>query len=70
MFFIAIVTIGSSYFFRVRSLAAHVLMTVALAAVIGAIFVMIAELDLPFRGDLQVRSTAYAQDDLVFSERR
>ncbi len=66
MVFIALVTIGASYLFRVQSFLAHVLMTVALAAVIGAIFVMIAELDLPFRGDLQIPPSAYAQDTVVF----
>jgi hypothetical protein len=66
MWFMAIVTIGSVYFFRVQSRVAHLLMTVALAAVVGAIFVMIAELDLPFRGDLQIRPDAYTQDVVVF----
>ncbi len=67
MFFVAIVTIGSSYFFRVRSSTAHQLMTIALAAVIGAIFMMIAELDLPFRGDLQIPPGAYSQDVNAFT---
>jgi hypothetical protein len=66
MVFIALVTIAASYLFRVRSLAAHVVMTVALASVIAAIFAMIAELDLPFRGDLQIPPAAYAQDVRVF----
>ncbi|HVA28174.1 MAG TPA: DUF4239 domain-containing protein [Candidatus Baltobacteraceae bacterium] len=67
MIFVAVVTIGASYLFRVQSFSAHMLMAVALAAVIGAIFVMIAELDLPFRGDLQIPPKAYAQDTIVFN---
>jgi len=68
MFFVTIVTISSSYFFRVRNFAAHLIMTFALAAVIGAIFMTIAELDLPFRGDLQIPPSAYSQDVNAFAD--
>ncbi len=66
MFFVAIVTLGSSYFFYVPDVRAHLLMTAAVGAVIGAIFVVIAELDLPFRGDLQIPPTAFAHDYQTF----
>ncbi len=59
MIFIGAITIGSSYFFEVRNFRAHLLMTVALAAVIGSIFVLIVEFDLPFRGDVSVPPTAF-----------
>ncbi len=66
MFFVAIVTLGSSYFFFVPDVRAHLLMTAAVGAVIGAIFVVIAELDLPFRGDLQIPPSAFAHDYQTF----
>ncbi len=59
MIFIGAMTIASSYFFEVRNFRAHLLMTLALAAVIGAIFVLIVEFDLPFRGDVSVPPTAF-----------
>ena len=66
MIFIAAITIGAIYFFRVPSRLAHIVMTVAVAAVIGAIFVLIAELDLPFRGDPHISPEAYAADTRIF----
>lgn len=54
MIFVAAITISFSYFFRVENIRAHLLMVLALAAVVGATFLMVAELDLPFRGPLQV----------------
>ncbi|HTU70649.1 MAG TPA: DUF4239 domain-containing protein [Candidatus Baltobacteraceae bacterium] len=68
MLFVALVTLCSSYFFFVADVRAHLAMTIALGAVIGAIFVVIAELDLPFRGDLQIPPTAYAHDYRVFAD--
>jgi len=59
MIFIGAITVGSSYFFDVRNFQAHLLMTIALAAVIGSIFVLIVEFDLPFRGDISVPPTAF-----------
>ncbi len=58
MFFVAAITIASAYFFRVQNRRAHLLMTVCLGAVIGATFLMIAELDLPFRGPMQIQPIA------------
>jgi hypothetical protein len=66
LIFIAIVTLGSSYFFYVEDARAHILMTAAVGAVIGAIFVVIAELDLPFRGDLQIPPSAFTHDYTTF----
>lgn len=61
MFFIAFVAIASSAFFFVPSRRAHMLMTIALGSVIGATFLLIAELDLPFRGPLQIQPHALLQ---------
>lgn len=61
MILVAVITIASSYFFRVANARAHLLMTVALGAVVGATFLMVAELDLPFRGPLQISPDALAQ---------
>lgn len=54
MIFVAAITVSFAYFFRVANGRAHLLMILALGAVIGATFLMIAELDLPFRGPLQI----------------
>ncbi|MGZ3499271.1 MAG: bestrophin-like domain [Vulcanimicrobiaceae bacterium] len=50
MFFTSAITVAFSYFFRVDNEHAHVLMVVALTAIVAAILVLIAELDYPFRG--------------------
>jgi Na+/melibiose symporter-like transporter len=68
MFFVAAVTLGTSYFFYVPDVREHLAMTIALGAVIGAIFVVIAELDLPFRGDLQIPPSAFAHDYSTFGD--
>jgi Protein of unknown function (DUF4239) len=60
MIFVAAITISCCYFFRVANERAQLLMILALAAVVGATFLMIAELDLPFRGPLQVPPHAFA----------
>jgi hypothetical protein len=66
MLFVSAVTLGSSYFFYVEDARAHLIMTAAVGAVIGAIFVVIAELDLPFRGDLQIPPSAFSHDYTTF----
>ena len=59
MLFVGIVTVGFIYLFRVESFTAHVLMTLGTAAIIGATFVLIAEMDYPFRGTSAIRPTAF-----------
>ena len=59
LLFISAITISSAYVFRVRNGQVHLLLTSALAAVIAAILVLIAQFDLPFRGDIQVQPTAF-----------
>jgi hypothetical protein len=54
----AIVTIGFTYFFGVSNFRAHMLMVVALAAIIGLILFLLMALDLPFTGALAVRPSA------------
>ncbi len=60
LLFISSVTISSAYFFRVPNLRVHLIMTCALTAVIAAILVLIAEFDLPFRGDIQIQPRAFS----------
>ena len=54
MFFTGMVTIAFACFFRVDNMRAHSLMILALSAVIGTMFALIAELDYPFRGDVSI----------------
>lgn len=54
MFFIALVTVFVGFSFRLDSVRAHYTMVIALAAVIAISFVLIAELDYPFRGDVSI----------------
>jgi Protein of unknown function (DUF4239) len=56
---LAAITVAFCFLFRVRSLAAHLLMTSALATVIATIFVLIALFNYPFRGDSQIRPTVF-----------
>lgn len=65
MFLSAAVLIVTTYFFRVSSVPAHQLMTVALTAVIVSIFVLIAELDYPFRGDTSVGPSSFVRVNQV-----
>lgn len=46
-----LLTIGFAYIFGLPNFRVQLLMTAALAAIIAALFVVIAELDYPFRGD-------------------
>jgi hypothetical protein len=55
----AFISIGFCFIFRVRKPVIHVLMTAALAAVIGVCFVLIADFDYPFRGDTQIPPTVF-----------
>ncbi len=62
MIFVSAITISFSYFFRIANARAHLLMILALGAVVGATFLMIAELDLPFRGPLQIPPSGFVHD--------
>jgi hypothetical protein len=57
----AVTTVGFTYFFGVRRLAAQALMTVALAVTIALVLFLIYALDLPFTGDVSVRPEALEQ---------
>lgn len=59
LLFLGFTTIAFCCFFRVPNERIHVFMTVAVAAVIGAMFVLIIEFDLPFRGDVHVTPAAF-----------
>jgi len=58
---LAAITIGLCFLFRVRSRYAHFTMTLALTAVIGTVFVLIALFDYPFRGYTQIPPTLFTQ---------
>ena len=58
---LAIITIGFCFLFRVRNRTAHLVMTLALTAVIATIFVLIALFDYPFRGGSQIPPTLFTQ---------
>ncbi|HEV7180489.1 MAG TPA: hypothetical protein VGN11_11490 [Candidatus Baltobacteraceae bacterium] len=60
LLFISVVTIASAYLFRVANVHAHIIMTSALTGVIAAILILIAQFDLPFRGDIQIQPTAFS----------
>lgn len=65
MLFISCVAVGGTYLFRVQNKPAHYLMTMLLAATIVATMVVIAELDLPFRGDVHITPAAFVRTRLV-----
>lgn len=50
----AVVLVGFCYLFGVENTRVHLLMTAALAITISSMFVLIIELDYPFRGDLSI----------------
>lgn len=52
----AVVTIGFTYFFGMESARLQITMTALLTLVIASMFVLIIELDFPFRGDTRVRN--------------
>jgi hypothetical protein len=59
MLMLSTVTIVFAYIFRIKNETMHVVMCVALAGVIGVVFVLIAEFDYPFRGEAQIAPTAW-----------
>ncbi|MDP9110863.1 MAG: DUF4239 domain-containing protein, partial [Candidatus Eremiobacteraeota bacterium] len=65
MLFMSAVTLVVSFFFRVQSVSAHYTMVIALAAAIAISFVLIAELDYPFRGD-----TSLSPHDFIHEHNR
>jgi hypothetical protein len=68
MFLIAAITIAAIYLFTIVDFRIHFVMTTLLAVVIGAMFVIIAELDLPFRGENQIPPTALMHAYQIFAE--
>ena len=59
MLIVGAVTIFFSFYFKVERPAAQHIMVAALTSVITLIFVLIAELDYPFRGDIAIHPDAY-----------
>lgn len=56
----AALTVGFSYFFHMENLAVHSLMTGATAALLALLLFLIAALNQPFTGPVQVSKGAYA----------
>jgi hypothetical protein len=59
MLFMGALTVGFCYFFRIDSARAHLWMVVAMTSVIAVTFVLIAELDYPYRGDTGIGPQAF-----------
>ena len=59
MFLGAAVVIGMGYLFGMTNVRVHRLITAALAIVIASMFVLIFELDYPYRGDLAISSQTW-----------
>lgn len=57
----ALVVVGICYLVGLSSLRAQLLMTGAVAAMIAATFVLIFELDYPFRGDLSIEPSGWQE---------
>ena len=57
----ALVIVGICYLVGLSSLRAQLLMTGAVAAMIAATFVLIFELDYPFRGDLSIEPSGWQE---------
>ena len=55
----ALISLGSSFFFKIEDAWLHAIQVVLLAAFMGLIIFMIFSLDRPFRGDFGVRPEAY-----------
>jgi vacuolar-type H+-ATPase subunit I/STV1 len=61
----ALISLVSTFFFRVVDVKLHGIFVGLLAAFIGLIIMMILSLDRPFRGDLGVSSAPY---ELVYEQ--
>lgn len=59
MVVLSLITVTFTYYLNVANPRAHALMVVALTATITIMFVLIAELDYPFRGDTSVSPAAF-----------
>jgi Protein of unknown function (DUF4239) len=55
----ALVVIGFCFLFGVRNARTHLIMTSCVAVLIASMFVMIFELQYPFRGDLRIPPKAW-----------
>jgi hypothetical protein len=55
----ALLVTGFCFLFGMRNARAHLIMTSCVVAIITLMFVMIFELQYPFRGDLRIRPTAW-----------
>lgn len=68
MLTLSAITIAFTYLFRVQNARAHLFMTVGLSAIVAVIFVLIAELDYPFRGDVRIGPDAFAHVQATIHE--
>ncbi len=56
---VAVVTLGFSYLFGMENVRIQLMMTAALTITIALMFVLIAELDYPFRGDTSISAHSW-----------
>lgn len=56
-----VLTVGSSFFFGMENVRAHVVLTAALAGEFALLLVLILALDHPYRGELRVGPEAFEQ---------
>ncbi len=59
LLFIGVATVLLSYYFRVDQPIAQYIMVIALTSVITLTFTLMAELDLPFRGDIAIQPSSF-----------
>jgi len=59
----ALVSIGFTFFMRVRSQGRQMAMAVGLAVIIGLLFSLVVEFEYPYRGEITVPVTAWEQLD-------
>jgi len=57
---LAILVVGFCYLFGMANARTHLMMTSAVAVIVASMFVLIFELQLPFRGDRGIAPTSWS----------
>jgi len=65
----AMITVGFTYLFGVRSLLAQAVITIALTAIIAGSLYLVIDLDTPYSGPLQVSPAPYQGNEAFFTDR-
>jgi hypothetical protein len=63
----AIITIGYTAFMRVGRPSYQLAMTIVLAVLIGIVLSLVIEFEYPYRGDVRVSTTAWANLEHAFT---